>query len=160
MSRKSTFAADVKRFADKTIREQERIMRAVALEIDKEVVMKTPVDTGRARANWVIEINSVPSSFVEKSANANPIADATGAVMRARIGDIIYIVNGLPYIRVLEYGEYPNPPKKGSRIGRGSRAKYVIKSQGGYSRQAPQGMVRITAQRWNQFIKEVANGNG
>lgn len=158
MSR-STFAADVKRFAEKTIREQERILRTVALEIDKEVVMKTPVDTGRARANWVIELNSVPSGFTPRAASADPLAEAVAVTRRARIGDTIYIVNGLPYIRVLEYGEYPNPPKRGSRVGRGSRATYVIKSQGGYSRQAPQGMVRITAQRWAQFVKEVADGN-
>lgn len=45
----------------------------------------------------------------------------------------------VPYAPILEYGLYPNPP-------RGGKDKTV----GGFSKQAPQGFVRIS-------IKEVAN---
>lgn len=44
-----------------------------------------------------------------------------------------------PYAPILEYGLYPNPPKGGKD-----------KTVGGFSKQAPQGFVRIS-------IKEVAN---
>lgn len=49
------------------------------------------------------------------------------------------ISTGVPYAPVVEYGLYPNPPKSGKG-----------KTEGGYSKQAPQGMVRTS-------IKEVAN---
>jgi hypothetical protein len=52
------------------------------------------------------------------------------------------IASGLPYIRILEYGGYPNPPVRGS-WDRATR-QWVVKSSGGFSRQAPQGMVRVT----------------
>jgi hypothetical protein len=47
----------------------------------------------------------------------------------------VFIVNNLPYIAVLEYGGYPNPPSD----------PVHGKTIGGYSKQAPQGMVRVTA---------------
>lgn len=49
------------------------------------------------------------------------------------------ISTGVPYAPVVEFGLYPNPPKGGKG-----------KTKGGYSTQAPQGMVRIS-------VKEVAN---
>jgi hypothetical protein len=48
-----------------------------------------------------------------------------------RLGDSSHVRNGLPYAQVVEFGGYPNPPKGGEG-----------KTEGGFSKQAPQGMLR------------------
>ncbi len=55
----------------------------------------------------------------------------------------MYITNALPYAATLEYGGYPNPPKNPTG-----------KTVGGYSVQAPQGMFRIAAIRYNEFVQK------
>jgi len=81
-------------------------IRDVAYSAFTNIQAKTPVDTGETRRAWAISKES----------------------------DQHYVIsNPLPHINVLEYGLYPNPPKKGS-----------CKTINGYSIQAPQGFVRIS----------------
>jgi hypothetical protein len=44
---------------------------------------------------------------------------------------------------VIEYGQYPNPPKGGAG-----------KTSGGYSTQAPAGMVRVTVMEYEKYLRE------
>lgn len=60
-------------------------------------------------------------------------------------GNVFYLTNNLSYIRVLEYGLYPQGAYK------------TFRTKGGYSIQAPQGMVRITAREFNRVVKEQVN---
>jgi hypothetical protein len=93
----------------------------LGLQIFKGIVLKTPVDTGRARANWMI---SEGAPVIAEAANAKPGA-AAGSIPAAtppsvsafKGGSAIFITNSLPYIVPLEYG---------------------------HSKQAPAGMVRVT----------------
>lgn len=55
------------------------------------------------------------------------------AVPDTKGDESLFISNNLPYITTLEYGGYPNPPKKGTG-----------KTINGYSKQAPNGMVGVT----------------
>ena len=45
------FAGDLKKFAQSTNLEIETVVRKVAFDIYKGITQKTPVDTGRAKAN-------------------------------------------------------------------------------------------------------------
>lgn len=65
-----------------------------------------------------------------------------------------YISNNLPYIGVLEYGGYPNPPKKGSWSKRDQA--WVIKSENGFSKQAPEGMVGLTVAKFQSIVNKIA----
>jgi hypothetical protein len=107
------------------------------------VVVLTPVDTGRARSNWSISRGESPSAFV-RFARGSPLDATRAASELTRLGvyQTVWITNPLPYIRVLEYGGYPQEPVRGSWDRK--TKTWVIKSVGGYSRQAPRGMVRIT----------------
>lgn len=74
----------------------------IATTLDRKIVEKTPVDTGRARANW----------FVAEGA---PRLDTTeGTVPSSRPAltgeSVIYITNSLPYIVPLEYGHSEQAP--------------------------------------------------
>lgn len=111
------------------------------------VVARTPVDEGRARASWQVSVGrpgqKVPpeaGSYKEASA-----ADALQAMSNLQPGQTVWISSALPYIVVLEFGGYPNPPK--SKTGR---------TVGGFSRQAPQGMVRVTFEDLTRILTEAA----
>ncbi|MDP8184406.1 HK97 gp10 family phage protein [Phocoenobacter skyensis] len=118
-----TFTADISNFIKKTEMRSNLALRKIALQTYTKVQKRTPVDSGELRKSWTISINALPTSF-----NGNP-AD----IGRAKFGDTIYIATDKPYATMLEYGLYPNPPKNPTG-----------KTKGGYSIQAPKGMVRIS----------------
>ena len=146
-----SFAADCEKFRRKSFNARMNVVvRKVSLDLFKKVVEKTPVDTGRARGNWMVGINHLPigSSI---TVDNNPMSRIVADISRAAAGDTVALVNTLPYIGVLEYGGFPNPPKKGSRVkGKG----WQIKSAGGYSKQSPQGMVRTTVEEYKPTLNE------
>lgn len=99
--------------ARKITRGVEILITEVATEIGKEVVTKTPVDTGHARANWRPGLNAAPVVPVTR-------ADKTGAGTIARIGvvakqfkagDTFFLGNNVPYIEALNNGSSPQAPK-------------------------------------------------
>lgn len=129
------------------------VLRMTAIELFSRIVLRSPVDTGRFRNNWIIgygEINYTTTKTVDP--------DGRGVVQRIQsslktveAGGTIYFTNSLPYGAVLEYGLYPNPPKLGSKK-RGEDG-VAIHVSGGYSMQAPQGMVRITAAEFKAAVE-------
>lgn len=87
------------------------VQTKLALDFVRIVVKGTPVDTGRARGGWQVEIGREPP--------VQSIIDPTGAATFARandklapyrqgIGDqklaAVWITNGVPYIEVLDRG--------------------------------------------------------
>ena len=121
---------DLNEYAKKKEVEIKNVRKAYAFALYSSIVKKTPVDTGRARGNWNITVGH--DSFVE-SANTTQKFKSADQVPEPKGDETIYISNNLPYITKLEYGGYPNPPKKGNG-----------KTINGYSRQAPEGMVGVT----------------
>ena len=96
----------------------DNLVRKVALAADQAVVMGTPVDTGRAKSNWIAQINSAPSDVIEAyvpggegwTADDNEqaaMAQAEGIIRNYRYGDEIHITNNLPYIQRLNDGYSP-----------------------------------------------------
>lgn len=112
--------------------------------MQQEVSDKTPRDTGRAQSNWFAEINGCSGKTTDDTSRNN-LSAFQSLLEQAEPDKVRYFVlfNNLPYIRHLEYGLYPNPPKGGSG-----------KTAGGFSTQAPQGMLRISARRFKQLIKQ------
>lgn len=109
------------------------------------VVLLTPVDTGRARSSWNVSVGQPdptwPTGAIPPPASA---ASAAGVLAGLGVYETVWIASGLPYIKVLEYGGYPNPVLLGSWDKR--TRTWIVKSEGGYSKQAPRGMVRITVE--------------
>ena len=69
------------------------------------------------------------------------------------IGKRLFFTNPMPYANVVEYGGYPNPPKMGTNTSESGTPKFQKLSTGGYSRQAPSGMVRINVKRMRVRLK-------
>lgn len=94
-----------------------KLVRKVALAVDASVVLATPVDTGRARSNWQVELNEAPTGEVETLAGVRKgfsgsgstvarasIEEAKRIINEARPTDTIHITNNLPYIARLNEG--------------------------------------------------------
>ena len=121
---------DLNKYAKKKKVEIKKIRKNYAFALYSSIVKKTPVDTGRARGNWNI---TVGHDDILPKENTVPQFKSVEEVPKVEGDESIFISNNLPYITKLEYGGYPNPPKKGSG-----------KTRNGYSKQAPQGMVGVT----------------
>lgn len=94
-----------------------KVTRRTVLAIDQAVVMATPVDTGRARSNWITAIGFRPEHTQEPyspgemgttgGANAQAAIAQCAAAMgkyRKSEGPSIFITNNLPYIVPLNQG--------------------------------------------------------
>ncbi|WP_424411238.1 HK97 gp10 family phage protein [Pasteurella sp. PK-2025] len=125
-----SFTIDVEKFREKFGNRANLILRKVGLDTYEKVKQKTPVDTGQLRASWTVSINGMPASY-------NGDNSALSAV---KFGDTIVIATDKPYAPVLEYGLYPKPGG--------------IKTENGFSIQAPQGMVRITVQEMMAWLNQ------
>ena len=122
------------------------VQKKLTFDVFSGVVKKTPVDTGRARGAWQITVGQIPSGEPTTSI-VGPRGGAAAGGQAALSGlapyQVIYISNNVPYIGVLENGGFipPDPgPSKDKRKGR--KGKILVK--GGYSVQAPKGMMKLT----------------
>lgn len=87
----------------------DKLTRKVALAVDAAVVLATPVDTGRARSNWQVELNNIPAGTLPEPASpadgpARAIAEGKEKAAAYKTGDTIHITNNLPYIGRLNEG--------------------------------------------------------
>lgn len=91
------------------------IVKKTAIVADRELVLSTPVDTGRARSNWLLSLGGPSTSEIEAyaqgkggssgAANANAaMAQAQAAVRGRRPEQDVYISNNVPYIGRLNDG--------------------------------------------------------
>ena len=113
------FNAALERFAKKVVPEQVVLLqKKVAFQVLTGVVLKTPVDTGRARGGWQLDVGAVSGAPERLDKDGSAIfADAARKLGALRFGERVAISNNVTYIIYLENGS---------------------------SDQAPQGMVAIT----------------
>lgn len=117
-----------------TIARKQRILeqgsRQAALGLTQAIIVKTPVDTGRARGNWNTNIGAPDTTTSDTKRANDALNDANSTASSLKLGDTFTIYNGLPYIQKLEYG---------------------------YSQQAPQGMVRLSVMEFKQLLRVYFN---
>lgn len=117
--------------AAKKIKEEDlkKFIRSVCLETFKRFVERTPVDTGRARGNWQVEINAPASGTIEKEQWESVFERGSAILADIPPFSIVHITNNVEYVYYLEY---------------------VRRSQ-----QHPEGMVEITLQEMRVWLKSV-----
>ena len=135
------FNLSMEKFAEKTLDKLEVGFKKVAFGLSEDIIMATPVDSGRARGNWFPEINTFSSQEDNNADGSGSIAVSKVAskTRTLKLGQTFTLTNNLPYIVRLEYGLYPLNSKGNKTIS-------------GFSTQAPQGMVRINLIKWQQHI--------
>lgn len=127
-----SFEEDLRRIAAKTGQRLDQVVRQAGVLAAQGVILKSPVGNaelwkqprkgyvgGRFRANWNVSTKLPDTSTTGKTdaAGSATLQRLVAGAMQAKLGDVIWITNGLPYARRLEYG---------------------------WSTQAPHGFVRIT----------------
>lgn len=95
-------------------------VRRTALAVDQTLVLSTPVDTGRARSNWVVSLSSpAPGTinpYVPGQGGSTGASNAAAAIKQAQAqisgynGGSIFITNNLPYIKPLNDGSSAQAP--------------------------------------------------
>lgn len=126
------FMESINAFITKAKANQEQVIRAASIRILSRLVMMSPVDTGRFRGNWQVTFEAAAGNPLDTADPAGETTIANGSIIieSFRVGmKSVFFTNALPYAYRLETG---------------------------YSQQAPNGMVRITAAEFQQFFDAAA----
>ena len=117
--------------AAKKIKDEDvlRFIKMVCLEVFKRFVMRTPVDTGRARGNWQVEINKPAEGVMDEDLWDQVMERAESIIDRIPPFSVIHITNNVSYVYYLEYTKR--------------------------SKQAPNGFVEITLQEIKTWVSSV-----
>lgn len=115
-----------KAFERKVVRLTEEVTRKTAFDIDSDLVLQTPRDTGRAASNWLPSLNTPRNDTVE----AGQKPDITPITSAYKLNDTIFIANNLLYIERLNNGwsgQQPTPSwVEGTVLKHKSRMKQAI----------------------------------
>ena len=87
-----------------------KIGLAAAIQVFNNVIIETPVDTGRARGNWQCTLNKPSAAVLDEKAAKVSKTDITPDIAPWKITDIAYLTNNLPYIEPLEVGTSDQRP--------------------------------------------------
>lgn len=120
------FSVPIAKLAERVKLDIETVARKSAFELFTAVVNKSPVDTGRFRANWNYSLGSPDGSATASTTQGRGLQEASKA-LNMPIGGVAWLSNGLPYSKRLEYGS---------------------------SKQAPSGMIRVSAIEFSQYVSE------
>jgi hypothetical protein len=119
------YGANVEFYSNKEVRQ-------LGILVQQTLITSTPVDTGRARNNWIATLGTPSSEIKEASKyerNArSTISSNTAEIEKRQPEQSIYISNNLPYIKRLNDG---------------------------YSAQAPAGFVEAALVRAQNAIKKI-----
>lgn len=96
-----SFARWQKGKAAEAILEAQVFVAFAALE---RLVLKTPVDTGRARGNWQVTQTRLSRTERQDWEERDPIAKGQERIEKMPLFQLIWIGNHVPYINALEDG--------------------------------------------------------
>lgn len=138
------FNKELDEFMEDIPKQVVQLQKKVVLEALRRIVLRTPVDTGRARGNWQVTIAKAASGIVDNYEKVDspekrdqpPGLDVAGdevikkglaAISNLPPYQVVYIANNLEYIEFLEEGSSEQAP--------------------------PGGMVKVTVEELRQIFK-------
>ena len=137
-----SFAKDIKDFTLAFNDAAEDTVRGATIKLWGAIVDSSPVDEGRFRANWIASFDDTDSTVASKDKGGDRTkAKITSSVLSQKDYSQFTLTNNLPYGEVIEFGKYGDGPE----------------TTGGYSKQAPQGVVRTNVKRFNALLESEAN---
>lgn len=105
-----TFSKSLGSFKVKSIAEADRVRRAIIIELFNSVILDTPVDTGRARANWQVSTGAQKTDVIDSTNGQRAIDEVETVVNASPEDETIFLTNNVPYISFLEYGSSKQAP--------------------------------------------------
>lgn len=124
-----SFSSVIRRFSKRTNRDIDKVFRGTALGLFSAIITRTPVDSGRLRANWIASSGKPIYKRFKRTdkSGAVAISSAAAIVMRTGADSSLYLANSLPYASEIENGS---------------------------SKQAPAGMVKVTVAEFQREVKK------
>lgn len=139
-------------------RRAEYATKTAARNVFGEIVEGTPVGDfdpeheGTLRANWQITSGRPAVGQLNRRQPNRNRSDLTFPAQL--VPGETFLTNNMPYAGVVEYGGYPRAVRLGTYNKR--TGEFEIRSSGGFSKQAPAGMVRVNTRRWRREVKQAA----
>lgn len=123
------------------------IFQTIVIKVGERVVRISPVDTGLFRGNWQLTVDEETSGVLarEDQTGDSTVAAIASKANKLTAGQVAYILNHIEYGYDLEYGTYYGPTAK--------------VTEEGFSRQAPEGMVRVTEAEFIPIVNEAVRLN-
>lgn len=105
----SQFQLDISTWAKTHLVAQIKLaIQKLAMDILRDVVANTPVDTGRARGNWQVSFNQSPEiALLVSDKEGNKTVQTGIAKLEEIMGQplgVVYLTNNISYIQYLEEG--------------------------------------------------------
>jgi len=129
------------------------------VEFASTVINKSPIgiedSEGNYQANWQIA-SKENDNVLDGRFKAGVAYSKSKLEGKYKYGKDItmYLFNNSPQANVIEYGGYKKNPKQGTW--NKYKKAYEIRSLSGFSKQAPQGHVRINLQKLNEKLRVLA----
>lgn len=145
-----TFSLSFNKFKNKSVKQMDAIIRKTALNLYGDIIVNSPVDTGRFRANNMISIDNEINYATLETDGTKKISDKRESSKYLKesekfndlkLGRFIYIQNNLVYAKDIEFGLYSKNSKSG-------------KTSNGFSIQAPSGVYRIAIARFSKHLTD------
>jgi hypothetical protein len=133
------FSVRISGIGAKVAQEADRVTRQVALLADQTVVLATPVDTGRARSNWIVQLDTAPRRTIDPY-----VPGDTGSTAAANVSEALAQGSS-------EISRYDGD--KNVAIVISNNLPYIGRLNDGYSRQAPSGFVERAIQAAVQRVR-------
>lgn len=78
------------------------VVERIALDISNRIIMKTPVDVGTLRGNWMPSYNTI--NYTTDLSATDSVGRVTTSIRGAEmIGKVWYLTNSMPYAYRIEY---------------------------------------------------------
>lgn len=125
-----SLASDLRRFAQRSNQKMETVIKSSLVRVGTSIVVKSPVDTGRFKNNWLSAYGTVDASVTQSvdPSGSESIGRLKLEAQGIKIGEVFYFTNSLPYAARLEYE--------------------------GWSEQAKAGMVRGSVAAWESIVAD------
>lgn len=128
------FAQQVRNFTTKAEAATDKTIRAITFALFREVIMRTPVDTGRLKGNWQTSQGAPVTGTVTTTDPSGGKAIVAMAAAIGGWGSVSYLANNLPYAHRVEYDGWSHT-------------------------KAPAGMVRVSLARINAIVAKATRDN-
>ena len=124
-SRDNSFALSMSKWTGKVGVNLNTLSKKVILEVDQRVSKRSPVDTGRFKGNWMLGVDTIPTTYDKEKFDKKKKPDTIGSTVGERVlkmpvkgaaGHTYYLVNNLPYAKALEQGHSQQAPGPGGVV--------------------------------------------
>lgn len=149
---------DLETLAFEVVEEKLKKFERLVIRTAAKIINKSPIGVqeseGNYQANWQISV--IDNNFELAGSRKNGFAYANSQINGkfSLTEDVsLFLFNNLPQAVVIEFGGYTLSPKLGTWNPK--LKKYEIRSVGGFSKQAPQGHVRVELRNFEQKLKQL-----